>query len=90
MSDTYEVSAQDTTAVNGGSISIEVDMSAGTELPLLPERMPVSIPADQRYFWTRAWQEGEAQALEDLQAGRSQTFNDPTDLARYLLRPSDN
>jgi hypothetical protein len=89
MSSTYEASTQDTTAPNGNSFMVEVDSSAGTDLPHLPERMPVSIPADQAYFWSRAWQEGEAEALADLEAGRSQTFADPTELARYLLRPSD-
>ena len=29
------------------------------------------IPADQAWFWTRTWQEGEREADEDIAAGRT-------------------
>jgi transposase-like protein len=48
------------------------------------------IPRSQLYYWTRTWQEGEAAALADLEAGRSRVFTDPRELARYLLRPTDD
>lgn len=51
--------------------------------------VPAMIPRSQAYYWSRAWQAGEAEALEDLAAGRSRVFDDPRDLARYLLSADD-
>jgi hypothetical protein len=89
MHATYEVVTTATAAPNGSTIAVDAHASDGTDLSRLPRRMPAAIPADQLYFWTRAWQEGEAAALADLEAGRSRVFNDPGELARYLLRPAD-
>ena len=47
------------------------------------------IPASQEYYWTSAWQAGEREGLADLAAGRSRAFDDPLELARYLLHPED-
>lgn len=59
----------------------------------VPQNVSFTIPPivgrDQIYYWTRTWQEGEERALADLAAGRSRTFSDPRELARYLLRPAD-
>jgi AbrB family looped-hinge helix DNA binding protein len=33
------------------------------------------VPADQAWFWTPEWQEGERQASEDLAAGRYVTYD---------------
>ncbi len=30
----------------------------------------VSIPANQKYYWTARWQKGEKQASEDIKKGR--------------------
>lgn len=51
--------------------------------------VPTMIPRSQLYYWTHAWQAGEVTALADLAAGRSRVFQDPRELAKYLLRPSD-
>lgn len=50
-----------------------------------PRRVPTMIPRSQAYYWSRAWQAEEAEALDDLRTGRSRVFDDPGDLARYLL-----
>lgn len=52
-----------------------------------PSRMPASIPENQRYFWTWAWQEGEAEADREFAGGNSREFGNFTDLARYLAQP---
>jgi hypothetical protein len=49
---------------------------------------PVTSPS-QAYYWTRAWQEGEREALADLEAGRSIVFKDSRDAIRYLLTEAD-
>lgn len=48
--------------------------------------MPVSIPADQAYYWSYRWQESERKAREDLANGRSRIFTDPMDAVRHLLQ----
>ena len=48
--------------------------------------MPISIPADQVYYWSRRWQESERKAREDLASGRSRVFSDPTDAVHHLLQ----
>jgi len=76
-------------AATAATMAVDARAAAGA-LPLgLPAHMPTMIPRSQLYYWTRAWQEGEAEAVADLDAGRSRTFTDPRELARYLLRPTD-
>ena len=43
---------------------------------VLEIRPYVPIPADQAWFWTEEWQEGERQATEDIKAGRVRRFED--------------
>jgi hypothetical protein len=50
---------------------------------------PLFVPSDQLYYWTRKWQDGEKEALADLEAGRSRIFEDANELARYLTRPPE-
>ena len=52
--------------------------------------MPPSIAADQLYYWTGAWRQGEDEALADLAAGRARDFTDPMDAIRYLVSPDDD
>lgn len=35
-----------------------------------------SVPADQAWFWTKEWQEGEREAAEQAAAGEGSVFND--------------
>lgn len=35
-----------------------------------------SIPAEQAWFWTKAWQVGEREASEQLAAGEGAVFDD--------------
>ena len=51
--------------------------------------IPSFIPADQEYYWSGEWQESERRALDDIAAGRTRTFANPTDAVRYLLGSSD-
>jgi len=52
-------------------------------------RPPLFVPSDQLYYWTRRWQDGENEALVDLEAGRSRVFDNVNELARYLIRPPE-
>jgi hypothetical protein len=48
-------------------------------------QVPLFIPASQAYYWSSAWQEGEAETRANLDAGNARTFNDPLDAIRHLL-----
>jgi AbrB family looped-hinge helix DNA binding protein len=45
---------------------LEVEQRDG-EIVMIPKRL---IDADQAWFWSREWQEGEREVDEDLRAGR--------------------
>jgi len=84
------VTLQDSAVATVGAFAIDFSEAATGGLRIeRPRHIPLSIPAAQLYYWSRTWQEGEARALEDLNAGRSRVFNDPRELARYLLRPDE-
>lgn len=46
----------------------------------------VSVPADQRWFWTERWQRMEREADEDVGAGRVRAYEDVDDLLGALDR----
>lgn len=46
----------------------------------------VSVPADQRWFWTERWQRMEREADEDVGAGRVRAYEDVDDLLAALDR----
>ena len=49
---------------------------------MVPKRL---IDADQAWFWTREWQDGEREADEDIREGRvSGPFKTPDDLMKHL------
>lgn len=53
--------------------------------------IPFSMPEEQTYYWSLAWQTEEAGALADLAAGRFLEFtgDDPHDVARWLREPEE-
>lgn len=44
----------------------------------------VSIPANQKYYWTARWQKGEKQASEDIKKGRIRRHSSLTALVKNL------
>ena len=49
---------------------VEIEITADGIL-LRPQKL---IDASQAWFWTRAWQQGEREASDDIKAGRVTTF----------------
>jgi hypothetical protein len=47
--------------------------------------VPLFIPADQTYYWSSTWQDGEAESKANLKAGNARTFDNPLDAIRHLL-----
>lgn len=52
-------------------------------------RVPLFVPREQLYFWSVAWQVGEAEALQDIEAGRVRRFSSGADAADWLLSDED-
>ncbi len=48
---------------------------------LIPMKL---IPADQAWYWTKEWQEGEKEAEADISAGRVKSFDNMEDLLEDL------
>jgi len=40
--------------------------------------------SDQSYYWTKEWQEGEAEADDDIKNGRTKVFRNMEDLIEDL------
>ncbi len=75
-----------------GKSNIELDVrseSASVPDGERPYRVPLFVPRHQAYYWTREWQEDEAEALEELERGEGITFHDPAEAARWLMSPED-
>ncbi len=47
--------------------------------------VPLIVPIGQAYYWTRAWQESERQAVRDLGEGNSMTFPDMDAAIAFLF-----
>jgi AbrB family looped-hinge helix DNA binding protein len=48
---------------------------------LMPKKL---VDKSQTYFWTKAWQEAEKEASEDIKAGRIKTFESAEKLIEDL------
>ena len=53
-------------------------------------RPPLFVGRDQLYFWTRAWQEGEAEALGEIAEGKARRFPDGTSAANWILSDDED
>lgn len=47
-------------------------------------RVKKLVDKEQAWFWTRRWQEGEAEAEADIRAGRVQSFESAKEAIDYL------
>lgn len=53
------------------------------------ERPPLFVPRDEILFWTRTWQQGEAESAAAREAGDLRRFNAAEDLLSWLQSPDD-
>ena len=55
----------------------------------IPDRASRTIPpltdANQAYYWTRVWQEGERETLAELSRGNGKTFDSGKEAIAWLL-----
>lgn len=54
-----------------------------------PKRDDGVVPVGQRYYWTRAWQENERVAVEELARGEGRQFANPRDAVQWLERADE-
>lgn len=89
MSDVFNLIPNSTVASGAAIVPVNPDTGVWGSPPPASHQMPPAISRAQAYYWSRAWQAGEAESLVELQAGHGRVFRDPTDLARYLLGVDD-
>ena len=62
-----------------------------SDTPLVAsEDVPAAIPRDQLYYWTHKWQVGQNESIREIEEGSSRVFTSFSDVARWLLDPSDD
>jgi len=76
-------------AAAGGSAAAVSFASAATNGRVTARTVPLFVPADQLYFWTRGWQTDEAESERARGEGRVRRFDDAGSLIRWLLTPED-
>lgn len=96
-SDGFDPTALRPAAMDEGTLLIDVstpglvvlrsgDRQMSPALSALARRgAPASIPRTQRYYWSRAWQAAEREALRELEEGKGVEFDDPDEAIRWLL-----
>lgn len=47
--------------------------------------LPVIVNRAQAYYWTHAWQRGEAESLREIERGDVMSFSDGRSAVRWLL-----
>lgn len=55
-------------------------------------RVPLFIPRDQAYYWSKEWQDSVHSTYAELEAGEYVDFDDPNDpdaVVRWLLSDED-
>ncbi|NHM28049.1 AbrB/MazE/SpoVT family DNA-binding domain-containing protein [Desulfofundulus sp. TPOSR] len=65
--------------LNDGDI-FQVELEDG-KIILRPMKL---IPAEQAWFWTKEWQDGEKEAEKDIASGRVKSFGNVDDLLEDL------
>lgn len=59
--------------------ALHIDDGDEIEFDLTPDGVIIRgmkmIPAEQAWFWTESWQQGEREASDDIVAGRGESFD---------------
>jgi hypothetical protein len=84
----------DTATVTAAVMRLSVETESATLAPgakrHVPRHgLPPLVNRAQAYYWTHAWQEGEATSLGDLERGDVLSFRSGDDAVRWLLSTDD-
>lgn len=83
MNKTYDWATGSGTATK--SLVYIVGESTAGVVPDASRSTPPIVAGDQAYYWTRAWQEDEAEARAEIAAGNARRFSSPGAAIRWLL-----
>ncbi len=78
-------------------MTLFVSDESGTEFPSMddaliacaPHSLPTIVNRAEAYYWTRAWQAGEAESLAEIQRGEVESFTGGAAAVRWLLSEDD-
>jgi len=68
---------------------LELSLAASNASPGLRRVVPTFIPSDEILYWTRRWQEGEAESAAARASGEAREFETGRDAVRWLLSEDD-
>lgn len=92
MNTTVTISSQPAGASAPSFVPASEAFRAGVSVLAVPDRepsapvaMPLVVSKDERYFWTRSWQESEARVDADLASGNYVEFDNMRDAIRYFI-----
>lgn len=68
---TLPVEVREALGVDDGD-ELDFEVTGGGQVVVRGLRL---IPSDQAWFWTESWQRGEAEASDDIAAGRIEQFD---------------
>lgn len=74
------------------SAALDVSPVASNQSAQTARSLPLFIPADQAFYWSRYWQEGAQESMQALSAGEYTDFNsnDPDDVVHWLFSVDEN
>lgn len=72
------------------SVTLSVMSESASALPAFigascRGELPVIVNRAQAYYWTKAWQEAEAESVREIQGGHAVRFSDADAALRWLL-----
>jgi hypothetical protein len=72
-------------ATSASQTTIHFGRAVTTAPNVARDGLPGTIPSDQLFFWTRQWQEGEAESAAARAAGDVREFASGREATRWLL-----
>ncbi len=88
--DALALSADPETSENTSSLNVSAVATAFSASDAYLRRIPLFAPRDQAYYWTVAWQRGEAEALREVAEGKTRRFSSGAAAAEWLLSDDES
>lgn len=61
--------------------SLELEVNDNGDITIVPM---IQVPANQKWFWTEEWQQGEREAEEDIRSNNVKSFDNVSELIAEL------
>jgi hypothetical protein len=87
---TITVSADRPTGEGAARTEVRADSPSRSSTPEpAPRHTPLFVTRNEAYYWSREWQNDEAEALRELERGEGRVFHDPKEAVRWLRSPEN-